>query len=225
MATHLDLEEQEQIDQLKHFWKTWGTFITSVVVLVSGAVLGWNSYQWWQTRQAMQAAALSDAVESALRQADSGRAEQAFGDLKVRFPSAIQTAQTALSLAKQQVDAGHLDSAKATLQWLADSGRDEGYKAIARLRLAALLLDKKDYDAALAALAVKSPPEFDAVVADRTGDILVAQGKTDEAAEAYRKAWAGLQEGVEYRRIVEVKLNALGVSVESASAGVAGGRS
>ncbi|GAA4417998.1 tetratricopeptide repeat protein [Acidovorax lacteus] len=225
MATHLDLEEQEQIDQLKHFWKTWGTLITSVVVLVSGAVLGWNGYQWWQVRQATQAAALSDSVEAALRQADGGRAEQAFGDLKARFPSAMQTAQAALSLAKQQVDAGQLDSAKATLQWLADSGRDEGYKSIARLRLAALLMDKKDYDAALAALAVKHPPEFDAVVADRTGDILVAQGKAAEAAEAYRKAWSGLQEGVEYRRIVEVKLNALGVSVEPASAGAAGGRS
>lgn len=225
MATHLDLEEQEQIDQLKHFWNTWGTLITAVVVLVSASVLGWNGYQWWQARQAAQAAALSDTVQAALQKPDPAGAEQAFGDLKARFPSAIQTAQAALALAKQQVDAGQTDKARATLEWLAESGRDEAYQSLARLRLSALLLDQKNYDAALAALAAKHPPAFDAVVADRKGDILVAQGKAAEAAEAYRQAWKGLEEGVEYRRIVEVKLNALGVSTDEPSAPASGGRS
>ena len=37
MASHLDLEEQEQLDQLKHFWKQYGNLITWVLVLVLGA--------------------------------------------------------------------------------------------------------------------------------------------------------------------------------------------
>ena len=70
MANHLDLEEQEQLDQLKHFWNTWGTLISSVVLVVAGSAAAWNGYQYWQNRQATQAAALFDAVDVAARSGD-----------------------------------------------------------------------------------------------------------------------------------------------------------
>ena len=87
MANHLDLEEQEQLDQLKHFWNTWGTLISSVVIVVAGAAAAWNGYQYWQTRQATQAAALFDAVDVAARSADNVRMEQAFACLLYTSPS------------------------------------------------------------------------------------------------------------------------------------------
>lgn len=211
MATHLDLEEQEQLDQLKHFWNTWGTLISSVLLVVAGGLAAWNGYQYWQNRQAAQAAALFDAVEVAAKAGDQARVTQAFGDLRSRYAGTTQAAQAGLTVAKTLVDAGNADGAKEALSWVADHAGDEGLKALARLRLASVLLDQKNYDEALKQLSASVPPEFEAVFADRKGDILVSQGKRSEAIAEYTKAYKAFEEGLEYRRLVEIKLGALGV--------------
>lgn len=215
MAQHLDLEEQEQIDQLKHFWNAWGTLISGVLVVIFGGVAAWNGYQYWQNRQAGQAAALSDAVQVAVQGGDAARATQAFDDLKSRYGGTVQAAQAGLLAAKALVDSGKPEEAKPVLQWLAENASDDGYKAIASLRLAALLIDQKAYDQAMARLSGKFPPQFDALVADRKGDVLLLQDKKTEAITEYQKAYKGLEEGTEFRRVVEVKLGSLGVQART----------
>lgn len=226
MAKHLDLEEQEQLDQLKHFWNTWGTLISFVLVLVAGAVAAWNGYQYWQNRQAVQAAALFDAVDAAARSADSVRMEQAFSDIKLKYAGTAQAGQAGLTLAKAQLDAGNSDTAKQTLAWVAEKSSDDGLKALAKLRLSSVLMDQKSYDEALALVSSGFPPEFEAVYADRKGDIFVLQDKRAEAIAEYTRAYKAFEEGVEYRRLVEIKLNALGVAPQGStvvSANTAGG--
>ena len=70
---------------------------------------------------------------------------------------------------------------------------------MARLRLAALLLQAKDYDGALKQLDGATAPTFAALVADRRGDVLMAQGKPDEARTAYQAAWKAMDDKLEYR--------------------------
>ena len=211
MANQLDLEEQEQLDQLKHFWNTWGTLISSVLVVVFGALAVWNGYQFWQNRQATQASALFDAVEVAVQTGDHTRVEQAFGDIRGKYAGTVQAAQAGLLVAKLEMEKNQPDAAKAALEWTAKNASDEGYRAIARLRLASVLLEQKAYDAALQTLSEKFPLEMHAVVADRKGDVLLLQGKNTEAAAEYSSAYAAFSDSVEYRRLVEVKLNALGI--------------
>ena len=211
MANQLDLEEQEQLDQLKHFWNTWGTLISSVLVVVFGALAVWNGYQFWQNRQATQASALFDAVEVAVQTGDQTRVEQAFGDIRGKYAGTVQAAQAGLMVAKLEMGKNQPDAAKAALEWTAKNASDEGYRAIARLRLASVLLEQKAYDAALQTLSEKFPLEMHAVVADRKGDVLLLQGKNTEAAAEYSSAYAAFSDSVEYRRLVEVKLNALGI--------------
>ena len=211
MANQLDLEEQEQLDQLKHFWNTWGTLISSVLVVVFGALAAWNGYQFWQNRQATQASALFDAVEVAVQTGDHTRVEQAFGDIRGKYAGTVQAAQAGLMVAKLEMGEDQPDAAKAALEWTAKNASDEGYRAIARLRLASVLLEQKAYDAALQTLSEKFPLEMHAVVADRKGDVLLLQGKNTEAAAEYSSAYAAFSDSVEYRRLVEVKLNALGI--------------
>lgn len=211
MANQLDLEEQEQLDQLKHFWNTWGTLISSVLVVVFGALAVWNGYQFWQNRQATQASALFDAVEVAVQTGDQTRVEQAFGDIRGKYAGTVQAAQAGLMVAKLEMEKNQPDAAKAALEWTAKNASDEGYRAIARLRLASVLLEQKAYDAALQTLSEKFPLEMHAVVADRKGDVLLLQGKNTEAAAEYSSAYAAFSDSVEYRRLVEVKLNALGI--------------
>ena len=222
MAKHLDLEEQEQLDQLKHFWNTWGTLISVVLIVVAGSLAAWNGYKYWQTRQATQAAALFDAVDVAARSGDQARVAQAFGDLKSKYGGTVQAAQAGLLVAKNAVDAANADAAKEALAWVAGHADDDGLKALARLRLASVLLDQKAYDEALKHLASNVPPEFDAVFADRRGDILVAQDKRAEAVAEYTKAHKGLEEGLEYRRLIEVKLSALGAAPRGVTVAAAG---
>ncbi len=211
MAKHLDLEEQEQLDELKHFWKRYGNAITWVLIVVFGAVAAWNGYQYWQRNQAAQAAVMYDEVERAAVAGDMTRLERALGDMKDRFGSTSYAGQAGLVAARAFNDKGNMDGAKGALAWVASKSSDEGYQAVARLRLAGLLLDTKAYDEAMAQLTAPVPKNFVALVADRRGDILTAQGKSSEAKAEYQAAWAALDERSEYRRLVEVKLNALGV--------------
>ena len=222
MANHLDLEEQEQLDQLKHFWNTWGTLISSLLILVAGSLVAWNGYQYWQNRQAGQAAALYDAVEIAARSGDQARMSQAFADMKAKYGGTTQASQAGLALAKAKMEAGDADAAKEALTWVAAQSGDDGLKALARVRLAGVLMDQKNYDDALKQLSGSVPLEFEAVFADRKGDIYLLQDKRADAISEYAKAWKSLEEGVEYRRLVEVKLGALGAPVQGSVVAAAG---
>ena len=211
MAKHLDLEEQEQLDDLKHFWKRYGSLITWVLIVVFGAFAAWNGYQYWQRQQAVQASSMYDEVERAVKSNDSARLDRSLGDMKDRFGSTVYAQQAGLMVAKAQYDKGNIEATKAALSWVANQATDEGYQAIAKLRLSGLLLEAKAYEDALKLVSGAFPKEFAALAADRRGDILMAQEKKSEAKTEYEKAYKGLDERAEYRRLVEVKLNALGV--------------
>ncbi len=215
MATHLDLEEQEQLDQLKHFWNTYGTLITTVVVLAALAFAGWNGWQYYQRNKAAGAAALYDELQRGAEAGDTARVERALADMKDKFGGTAYAQQAGLLAAKALHDKGNADASRAALTWVAEKASDPGYQAIARLRLAGELMDSKSYDDALKQLAAPVPKEFEALVADRKGDIYLAQGKRDEAKAAYQQAWSAFDAGSEYRRLVEVKLNAVGVDPQT----------
>jgi predicted negative regulator of RcsB-dependent stress response len=212
MANQLDLEEQEQLDQIKHFWKQYGNRITWLLVLVVGAFLAWIGFQRWQQSQALQASAMFDEVSRVARSNDPEKTERAFNDMKERLASTTFTYQAGLLAAKSLFEAGKPDNARAILTWVARQSDDAGYAAIAQLRLSAVLMESKSYDEAIKALDAVTEPSFVPLAADRRGDIFLAQGKKTEAKEQYLKAYAGFDEGTQYRRLVEVKLNALGVN-------------
>ncbi|HEY2254218.1 MAG TPA: tetratricopeptide repeat protein [Variovorax sp.] len=215
MATPLDLEEQEQLDQLKHFWNTYGNLITWVVLLAAGAFVAWNGWQYYQRNKAAQASALYDEVERSAESGDSARIERSLNEMKDRFSGTAYAQQAGLLAAKTLYDKGDADGSRAALNWVADHAVDPGYQAVARLRLASELMQNKAYDEALKTLSGDMPKEFEALAADRKGDIYMAQGKRDEARAEYRKAWSAFDPGTDYRRLVEIKLNAVGIDPKS----------
>ena len=109
MATPLDLEEQEQLDELKHFWNKHGNWISWVLIAILGSLAAWNGYQWWQRNQGMQAAAMFDEVEKVIKAGDAQKIDRAFSDMRERFPSALYTQQAGLLVAKSSNDAGKTD--------------------------------------------------------------------------------------------------------------------
>ena len=218
MATPLDLQEQEQVDALKAFWTRYGNLITWVLILVLGGFAAWNGWQLYQRKQAEQAGAMFDELDRAAAAADLEKVARVLADLKDRHARTVYAQQAGLVAAKVQLDKGKADDARATLAWVADNGRHEGLAALARLRLAGVLLDAKKYDEALAQLEPSRLGAFAALGADRRGDVLLAQGRSEDARAAYQAAWKEMPESLDYRRLVEAKLTALGVSPAASGA-------
>ena len=212
MATHLDLEEQEQLDAVKQFWKRYGNLVTWLLIAVLLAYSGWTGWNWWQREQATQAGAMFDELDKAAQAADVDKVSRVFGDLKVRYPKTAFAQQGGLLAAKVQAEKGQTDAAQATLDWVGANATEVEYRTIARLRLAGLLLDNKKYDEALKQLDVATAAGFEPLVADRRGDVLMAQGKPEDAKASYTKAWQAMDSRVEYRRLIEAKLAALGAA-------------
>ncbi|WHZ11601.1 MAG: UPF0070 protein YfgM [Burkholderiaceae bacterium] len=223
MATALDLEEQEQLDQLKHFWRKWGNAITWVLIVVFGAVAAWNGYQYWQRREAARAAILFDTVRQAAQAGDLAMVTRSFSDIRNDYGSTTYAQQAGFLAAKVFYDKGKPDEARQALAWVADKTSDEGYRAIARLRLASLLMQAKSYDDARKQLDGSFPDAFAPLVADRLGDIALLQGKKTEAVAEYLRAYHGLTADRPYRRIVEVKLASLGADPQAQAAAAASG--
>jgi predicted negative regulator of RcsB-dependent stress response len=152
---------------------------------------------------------------------DADKAGRVFVDLRTRYGGTAFAEQGGLLTAKVQAAKGQTDAAKASLTWVAEQATEDEVRTIARLRLAAMQADGKLYDEALKTLGTASAAGFEALVADRRGDILAAQGKKDEARAAYQAAYQAMGEKVDYRRLIEAKLTAMGAAPDAASTGTA----
>jgi len=217
MASHLDLEEQEQLDELKHFWKRWGDLITWVLIAVLGSYAAWMGWQSYSAKQATQSAALYDTVERAAVTGDMALLDRSVADIKDKFASTSYAQQAALLAARLYQIKSRPNDAKAQLSWVIEKSGDEGYQSLARLRLAALLIEDKAFDEARKQLSAKSPAAFAPLMADRLGDVDMLQNQPAEAVKHYQQAWKGFEPNAEYRRLVAVKLAALGADPEDAA--------
>ncbi|HEX8989543.1 MAG TPA: tetratricopeptide repeat protein [Rhodocyclaceae bacterium] len=217
MATY-DLEEQEQLDELKTWWKMHGNLVTAVMVAAALVALAWQGWNFWQRKQAGQASSLYVAMQQAATTGDAKRVRDIAGELIDKYGRTSYAGLGALLSARVQADAGDAKTARAELSWAADNAGDDASRDLARLRLAALMLDDKAYDDALKQLA-KEPsgtlvPRYD----ELKGDVLAAQGRAGDAKAAYQAALTKMDELARggtsqlqpYRDIVRSKLEAMG---------------
>jgi predicted negative regulator of RcsB-dependent stress response len=218
MSSHLNLEDQEQLDELKHFWKSWGDLITWLLIVVLGGYAAWMGWQSYQGKQATQSAALYDTVERAALSGDLALLDRSVNDIEEKFSSTTYAQQAALLAARVYNDKDRKADAKKQLIWVIDQASDEGYQTLARLRLAALLVEDKAYDEARKHLTAKTPEAFAPLMADRLGDLAMLQAQPAEAVQHYKNAWKGFEPNADYRRLVAVKLAALGADPEDTAA-------
>jgi predicted negative regulator of RcsB-dependent stress response len=212
MASSLDLQEQEQVDALKAFWTQYGSLIAWTLVLALGALAAWNGWNWYRRDQGVKAGAMFSELERAAQAGDADKTGRVFGDLKQRYPGTAFAEQGGLLAARVQYDKGQPDAGRASLTWVADNATETEYRAVAQLRLAGALLDAKQYDEALKQLDAVKAEGFEALVADRRGDVLMAQGKQDAARTAWQAAWKGMDDKLDYRRLIDAKLTATGAA-------------
>lgn len=214
-------EEQESIDDLKAFWKRWGNAISIVIIAVSLAFIGTQAWRWWQNKQAEEASALYSAVSTGVREKDVAKARDAMTQLAERFRGTAYAPRGALLYAKLAWDQGDKTGARAQLQWVIDHAGEDALKEVARLRLAEVLLDEKQYEQALATLDAKHAEPFAGLYADLRGDALAAAGRVGDARTAYQTALARLDPKSAYRNYVQVKLDSLPGAEAAPAAGSA----
>jgi predicted negative regulator of RcsB-dependent stress response len=212
-----DLEEQEQLADLKAFWNKYGNVLTWVLIIVLGSYAGYNYWNYYQRSQAADASVLYDELQKSLTANDNAKVQRIAADIETKFARTAYGPMAALAAAKGAFDASDLKTAKTQLQWAIEHG-SEDYKSIAKLRLAGVLLDEKAYDEGLKLLATDFLPQFAGAVADRKGDILVAQNKLVEARAAYVAALAAMEKKNPGRQLVEVKLESIGGTVATPKA-------
>ena len=224
MATY-DLEEQEQLAEIKAWWKLYGNLVVNALTVVAVVVIAWQGWNWYQRSQSGHAAMLYDVLQKVVYEKDVQRITAASGELLEKFGGSDYAALGALTAAKAMVEAGDGKTAKLKLLWVVEHSKHE-LRELARLRLVALLLDEKAYDEALKQLDGKVSPAFAVRFAESRGDVLSAQGKKAEAVTAYQTALSDLenadkagdesasqsQSNVIYRDLLQQKIDSLGGS-------------
>jgi predicted negative regulator of RcsB-dependent stress response len=214
----LDLQEQEQLEAFKAWWRENRNQLLGMLVIVAVAVGGWRGWQYYQRTQADQAANLYQQFTEQLASRDAKRINDAAAAVTDKYASTAYAARAAL-LAAQMNEQGlgngqgkDLARAKTQLQWVVDHASEDTLKDVARLRMAAIFLDEKNYADALKQLEAKHADSFDGLYADLRGDVLSAQGKTDEARSSYKLAYEKIDAQSMYRNLIQMKLDALGVA-------------
>lgn len=205
-----DLEEQDQLDDLKAWWQRWGTTVTAIAMVICVAAGGIQTWRWWKGKQGEEAGAIFAALSQAARANDLPKARDATAQLEDRFAGVGYASRAALVLAKMLYDSGDTAGARTQLLWVIDRADESELKEIARYRLAELLLNDKQYDEALKMLDAKHGDSFDGLYADLRGDALTAAGRVEDAKAAYQSALAKLDVKSPYKNYVQVKLDSLG---------------
>jgi len=209
----LDLEEQEQVAEFKAWWNQYGTLIVFALVAAVIVIGGWQGWRWYQQAQAQEASVVYDTLTRAAQAGDAKALRDSAGALIENYPGSLYASMGAMIAARFHFDRNDLKNAKAQLGWVVENSRSEDFRDLARLRLAAVLLDEKAHDEALKLLDAAHAAAFDAQYAALRGDILVAKGQAAEARAAYRTALEKAdkeRENAAFRESLRVRLEALG---------------
>jgi predicted negative regulator of RcsB-dependent stress response len=206
----LDSQEQEQVDAFKAWWKDNGKWLLiAVAVAASGFAVaqGWKHYK---EQKMDEASTLYFELERQFASNDPKRINDAGQAVIDKFGTTAYAPRAALLAAQVNIQHNDLTRAKSQLEWVIQHAEEAGLQNLARLKLASVLLDEKNYADALKTLDAKYAESFTGLYADLKGDVLSAQGKTDEARIAYKLAFDKTDAQSKYRVLIQMKLDALG---------------
>ena len=202
--------ESEQVEAIKKWWRDNGKGIALGLIVGLG---GLGGYRYWNGMQDAQAENASVNYEQFLNLAAQGGGKDAMETgqaILTAYPKSTYARLTALLMAKLAVDDGKLDDGKKHLQWVIDNAGGDELVAIARARMAQIILAEGAADAALKTfrqIGKAQAPQF----AEIEGDILAALGKKDDAAKAYAAAQTVVADAGGDPRLIELKIESLGL--------------
>ena len=205
MAAHL--EEQQELDNFKYFWKSTGRWLFALLIAAALGYLGYTMYKSHKASQSQEAAeVLAKIVDKMQAKASQAEVNADLTNLQQNYPDSIAAAQATLMAAATEYDARRYDVAEGHLNWVLKNQKAPLVQALAAQRLGIVLLQQKKYDAAIAALNTKVEADFEPLLLEAKGDVYAAQNKTKEAAQSYQQALEKLPKDAIERELLQMKL-------------------
>ena len=131
-----DLEEQEQLDAIKGWWREYGKLVILVVLAIAVTVAAIQGWRYYRAQQAERAAALFMQLDLAERQNEPKKVRDIAAQLIDRYGSTAYGPIAALAAAKASFNTGELEEARKNLAWAAEHAKEDEMRDVARLRLA-----------------------------------------------------------------------------------------
>jgi len=213
----LDLEEQENLANLKSFWARYGNYIIGVITVALLVYSGMSAWKWYQRDQAADAGKLYETLINSISKNEKDKTYLAAEDLQKKYGGTSYAAMGSLLAAKVAMDSNDATKAQSYLKWTANQASDDSFRALAQLRLLGILIDQgteaslKEADQLLKEKAVKG---FEPLWIERRGDWYLVQTKIPEARTEYLKAMKAMQSDKAFpedaRGLLKVKIDAVG---------------
>ena len=204
-----DLEEQEQLDEFKAWWKQNGTMISTLLISLLVAYVAYQGWHYYQNKQAVEASTQYQEL-LVTESKDLKAIQKKSAKLMESFSATPYAGRAALFAAKANYQANEIKSAKAQLDWTVKNAKESAVSALATLQLANILSEEKNFEGALKLLNAPHDSGFDGLFADLKGDVLVSLGRNAEAKEAYQQALTKLDPQGKFRVLTQQKLESLG---------------
>lgn len=206
--------ENEEIEELKSFWNSYGKPIFIGVLLAIAIVSVWK---FWENRQitnkikeAQNYQLLIFAMSQPLDKVNEADVVSIADQLQKANPDSYYAQYAKFYLAKLAVSQNKLDDAAKVLKAVLDKPADAALAELSRERLVRVLLAQNKTDEAFALLQVPVEKEFVTTREELKGDVLLKQGKIDQARDAYKAALAAAEaDKLGNQLIIKLKLNNL----------------
>ena len=187
-----DLEEQEQMENLKAFWERWGKLIMGLIFAGVVGILAWKGYGVYQVKQSEKASQAYDNYFTAVQKKDAG-ADALLTSLQKDYSKSRYAALASLDAAQIAMADKKWDVAQTHLQWLVDNGSVEN-QAVARLQLADVLAQMGKNDEAIKTLDALTAAEFTAAVANKKADVYLLMNDNAKARASVEAALKWVKE-------------------------------
>ncbi len=188
------MDNDPQVQAFKEGWKKYGKTAVITIVVVIALVYGARFWKQHGYSHATQASILYDRYQQALDTRDEETLTATYNSIQTDYADTPYASAVTLIEAARAAGKGDLVLAKERLQWVLEHG-EAFTKPIARLRLAEIQMQEQDFDGALALLSdVDDTSPYKPAYDELKGDILMQQGKVDEALALYRNALTAFRE-------------------------------
>ena len=184
----LNPEEQQQLEEIKGWWKDNGVAVVVGVLLVLGSVGGYKGWQYWQVQQAQKAAQLYERHNIYLEEGIAEEAHRLASQLRGQHGDTAYAWMASLISARAHLEAQQPEEAKRLLEWVHEHARDGLFAPVAALRLARLLAAEQDWERGLEVLEQVEDEGYEGLAHELRGDLHRQAGHAEEARLAYVQA-------------------------------------
>ena len=206
----LDLEEQEQVDELKALWKKYGSYVTKGAIAFFVLYALFQGWGYYQNKQSLGASELYQSI-TVMDEKNTKEIMQKSQSLIDEYSGTPYAGRAAILFAKASYAEGAKDKAKEKLEWASRHAKESATESIALIQLGQILVEEKKYDEALKKANEVDNEGYLGLANDLKGDILNAMNKKEDAKKAYLEALKRFGPKDPYARFTQEKLEALGV--------------